>query len=100
MVAVWMFMLRKTVFASLMPAGRRRGGGNDSDVLRRMLSKERCRFQKAPLRSWSLSCSEGRCKWVRFRPNIVDMRITPPNDDRDEAPSPFKMSANWRVGSG
>lgn len=51
MVAVWMFMLRKITLGSLIPAGSRRLAGNDRDVLRRMLSKERCRFQKAPFRS-------------------------------------------------
>ena len=100
MVEVWIFMLQNTMFASVMPAGNLSWAGSEREVLRRMLSSARCRFQKSPFRSLSFSSSLGRWRWVRFRPKRQAISTTPANGESVEAPSAVIASASESVRSG
>lgn len=60
MVDVWIHMFVKTMLGFPRPLGSFRCDGKHSDVLRRMLSMFRCRFQNSPFKSWSRSSTSGR----------------------------------------
>lgn len=51
MVEVWIHMLVKMTFGFDRPPGSLMWAGKHREVLRRMLSRFRCRFQNSPLRS-------------------------------------------------
>lgn len=99
-VDVWILMLVKMTLGFDKPAGSFRCEGSPSDVLRRMLSICRCRFQKGPLRSWSWSSSSGRWRWTRLRPNKLAKRTTPPKDDSLPTPDGPVHSISVGVCSG
>lgn len=95
-----MHILVKTMLGFAMPAGSFSCGGRQRDVLRRMLSICRWRFQKGPLRSWSRSSVSGRCRCTRFRPNKQAMSTIPPYEESLPAPSGLVQSFNDWVCSG
>src|SRR4051812_40627662 len=95
-----MFILVKTILGLAMPRGNFRWEGIDNEVLRRMLSRFRCRFQKSPLRSSSQSLASGRCKCVRFLPKRHAINTTPPKGESLDAPEEVIASASDCVFSG
>ena len=83
-VALCMHMLTKTMFGSAIPAGSLRWSGKLREVLSRILSRFRCRFQNSPFKSPSRSFASGRCRCVRFLPKRQASSITPENGESDE----------------
>lgn len=95
MVEVCMHMLVKTILGLVRPLGSFRFGGRQSEVLRRILSIERCLFQNSPLRSLSRSSTSGRWRWTKLRPKRHAKRTIPPKGD--SLPAPAGVMASERV---
>lgn len=100
MVEVCIHMLVNITFGLDRPEGSLRWAGRHREVLRRMLSRCRCRFQNSPLRSLSRSSTSGRCRWRRLRPNRHAIKTMPPIVEILPAPDGVMDSRRVCVSSG